>query len=248
MLAVPEPGAQIVPAVAPKKKSHKAKKPKVVAEKPEPPPKKEPKVAPPPPPEPEPSLSKKDRRTKDMMDKLEKLTMDFAMNKDAIFLEKIKEFQASTREILAGTDLEFQDATRSLEEAREKDALDAELFRNYRLECAALMYKHEHDLAITEFKAKRDGMKEKLMAGLEDKKRKMREERENFDVHHVLGEAPIDDQQMGTRKATRANAAKNPEEKKEKRRKIQALPGLVVTVSEDAAASDLNLIRRVRRR
>ncbi|KAJ3149113.1 hypothetical protein HDU86_007056 [Geranomyces michiganensis] len=289
LLAVPEPGAIVVPVATPKK-SHKARKPKAKAAD------KVPAPAPPPAPAPaamanaattardsavaammidddrdakdayehggpfrevEQPLTKKERKHREMMERLERLNRDFFHNKDRIFAEKIAEFKEGARQVLAGTHPEFQDVQRKLEDDRNRAIAHAELFRDYQMECAAFMYKHEHDMAIAEYKRDREAVKERMLSVLEDKKRKVRDDRENFDVSHIVAETTIEDSRTGTRKATRSHAAKNhphhhhhhhAEEKKEKRRKIAPLPGLVVMASDEVAMNDLSIIRRVRRR
>ncbi|KAI8585946.1 Sds3-like-domain-containing protein [Geranomyces variabilis] len=283
LLAVPEPGAIVVPVATPKK-SHKARKPKAKAAD------KVPAPAPPPPAmltatamsaanaaataammvdeerdakdlyelEVEPPLTKKERKHKEMMERLERLNRDFFYNKDRIFSEKIAEFKDGARQVLAGTHPEFQDVQRKLEDDRNRAIAHAELFLKYQMESAARMFKHEHELAMTEYKRDREAVKERMLSVLEDKKRKVRDDRENFDVSHIVAETTIEDSRTGTRKATRSHAAKNhphhhhhhhhAEEKKEKRRKIAPLPGLVVMASDEVAISDLSTIRRQRRR
>ncbi|KAI8918413.1 Sds3-like-domain-containing protein [Powellomyces hirtus] len=246
LLAVPEPGAIVVPVATPKK-SHKARKPKAKVEKPVEIPEKELKEvvdqA-----ETEAPLTKKERKHKEMMERLEKLNRDFLSNKDRIFIEKVSDFKDGARQVLGGSHPEFQDIARTLEDDRNKAIVHAELFRDYQMECAAFMYRHEHDIAIADFKKEKEAVRERMLAVLEDKKRKVRDDRENFDVSHIVAETTIEDHRTGTRKATRSHAAKNPEEKKEKRRKIASLAGIVVAAPEDVALNDLSIIRRVRRR
>ena len=110
------------------------------------------------------------------------------------------------------------------------------------------------------------------MAALEERKRKLKEDRDSFDINNceclqrdfvcaTIGAILISlilccsvdvtldaKQSMGTRKHTRAAAGKAPEEgRKEKRRKVEKNPltGLVFLLPEGDVTEDLTVLRRV---
>ncbi|KAI8820414.1 Sds3-like-domain-containing protein [Fimicolochytrium jonesii] len=253
VVANPDASESVVPVVTPKR-SHKARKPKAKIEKPTPVPagtgagrgsvevmgrREEVEFE-------EPPLTKKEKKHKEMMDRLEKLNRDFVNNKEKIFADKVIDYKEKAQQLLSGTHPEFDDVIKRLEDDRHRSVANAESFRDYQMECAAMLYKHEHDTIIAEFKVRdKEAVKEKMLEALEEKKRKIRDDRANFDINQILQDTTLEDHRtLGTRKATRSHAAKNPEEKKEKRRKIQALPGIIVLTPDEVALADLSLIRR----
>ncbi|KND02757.1 uncharacterized protein SPPG_01840 [Spizellomyces punctatus DAOM BR117] len=187
-------------------------------------------------------LTKKERKHKEYQERLERLNRDFLHNKERIFQDKLGTFKQDIQTLSQGTHPEFTDILRVFDQDRQQAVDYAALFRDYQLDCANVIYRHEHDSTVLEYKKEKESLREKLLSNLEEKKRKLKEDRENFDMHTVVVDT-IEDQRLGTRKATRSHAAKT-DDKKEKRRKTQALPGLVVLASDDVALQDLSIIRR----
>ncbi|KAI9105947.1 Sds3-like-domain-containing protein [Phlyctochytrium arcticum] len=193
-------------------------------------------------------LTKKERKHKEFQERLERLNRDFLVNKERIYQDKLASFNEDVQSITQGQHPEFVDILRVFERDRIEAMEYASYFKDYQLECANVIYEHEHDYTIAEYKREREALRERMLQVLDDKKRKLREDRENFDVHagphkDAVVVDPIEDQRLGTRKATRSHAARS-EEKKDKRRKTQSLPGIVVSASDDAALHDLSIIRR----
>jgi hypothetical protein len=103
---------------------------------------------------------------------------------------------------------------------------------------------------------------------LEEKRKKLKEDRENFDLNHGLyintsllpQNYPINHQlsdtsssdfkQINTRKTTRLQASKQPEEyqRKEKRRKnANSAPSLTFSLHDSEIYEDLGIIRKAQR-
>ncbi|KAJ3015139.1 Sin3 histone deacetylase corepressor complex component SDS3 [Thoreauomyces humboldtii] len=198
--------------------------------------------------EPDTPLSKKERKIKEVMDRLNRLDKDFSGNKERVFRYRLDEFRKGSRQALAGTCPELQDMVEELERERLKEVEDAEIFRDVQIDAVSDMYDIEYDQAVVDFETIRAAMKQSMLAFLEEKKRRVRELRENMDVLSTIAETTKDEQMTTSRKATRAASAKHPDERKEKRRKGPLLPSLSVQVSEESARNDLDLIRKARKR
>ncbi|KAJ3003543.1 hypothetical protein HKX48_001707, partial [Thoreauomyces humboldtii] len=80
--------------------------------------------------EPDTPLSKKERKIREVMDRLNRLDKDFSSNKERVFRYRLDEFQKGSRQALAGTCPELQDAVEELERERLKEVEDAEIFRD----------------------------------------------------------------------------------------------------------------------
>ncbi|KAJ3033825.1 hypothetical protein HDV00_005790 [Rhizophlyctis rosea] len=190
-------------------------------------------------------LTKKEKRHKEFSERLDKLNRDFAENKERIFADKIAAFKQEVREVQQGVHPDFEEAMQRLERQRDQTIRQAELFRDYQLERVDILYHQEHQATITEYNNERQGLREKMLNALEDRKRKLREDRESFDLNNF--DATIEaTKTIGTRKTTRAVAAKHPEERKEKRRKAagSSLQSLVFVLAEPEINDDINLLRR----
>ncbi|KAJ3013564.1 hypothetical protein HKX48_005675 [Thoreauomyces humboldtii] len=195
--------------------------------------------------------SKRERRKKEMTERLERLDQDFADNRERIYDYRMSEFQRHTRRVLSGDDQEFQDLTLVLQQDRKREVLDAQLFRNYQLEGVAILCGEEYEIACKDFETNREAMKHQMLAYIEEKKRKIRDLRTNVDIMDLIAEVSTKEQ-MSNRKATRAAAAAklpHDEPKESGRRRMNNnnhLPGIHVQVPNDVANADLALIRKAR--
>ncbi|KAJ3220379.1 hypothetical protein HDU67_000046 [Dinochytrium kinnereticum] len=187
-------------------------------------------------------LTKKEKRHKVFCERLEALSRDFVDNKEKIYFEKLAQIRQELKEILEGTHEEYEERVAILESERQAAVRQAELYRDYQLECAERLFESERESCLQEF----TGLRDKILSNLDEKKRKLREDRENF---IITNEISLDAQKaIGTRKATRALTAKQPDERKEKRRKTNSsTPVLPFQLKESEVFEDLNFLRRSRR-
>ncbi|KAJ3298154.1 Breast cancer metastasis-suppressor 1-like protein, partial [Blyttiomyces sp. JEL0837] len=188
------------------------------------------------------TLTKKERRHKDYQEKVERVFREFAENKEAIYAEKLAALKKELREIQDGKHQEFEERVAVLEMERQAAIQKAKMFREYQLECASRLYKAELEHSNNEYLSERQILREKILAAIEEKRKKLREDRENFDVNT---DTSLESQK--TRKITRANAAKFPDEKKEKRRKTNAVPTLSLQLKDQDISEDLSTLKKLRR-
>ncbi|KAJ3097488.1 hypothetical protein HDU97_004855 [Phlyctochytrium planicorne] len=186
-------------------------------------------------------LTKKEKRHKVFCERLEALSRDFLENKERIYFDKLAEIKQELKEILDGTHEEFEERVAILDIERQQAIHQAELYRDYQLECADKLYQMEKELCLQEFA----GLKDRILASLEDKKRKLKEDRDNFVITNDIS---LDSQKaIGTRKATRALTAKQPDDKGLKRRKTNNTnPVLPFQLKDSEIFEDLNVLRKRR--
>ncbi|KAJ3026115.1 hypothetical protein HK097_006527, partial [Rhizophlyctis rosea] len=192
-------------------------------------------------------LTKKEKRHKEFSERIEKLNRDFYVNKETIYQDRLSYFRQEIREVQNGTHPDFEESITKLEQQRDEIIRRAELFRDYQLERVERLYESERETTVREYTQERQGLREKMMAALEERKRKLKEDRDSFDINNF--DVTLDAKQsMGTRKHTRAAAGKAPEEgRKEKRRKVDKNPqlqGMAFLLGENEVTEDLTVLRR----
>ncbi|KAJ3069750.1 Sin3 histone deacetylase corepressor complex component SDS3 [Podochytrium sp. JEL0797] len=192
-------------------------------------------------------LSKKDKRHREFLDRVDLIGRDFAETKERIYFEKLAAFKQELREVQDGTLPEFEQRVAQLEYDRQAAIAKAELFRNYQLECAVQMYKAEKEAYDLEYLNEKQGLRDKILQQLEERRKKLKEDRENFDISHEISP---ESQKTITRKTTRAQAAKMPEEKTGGRYKNKGKAGngpqLPIQVKDHEMYDDLAIIKRGR--
>ncbi|KAJ3075067.1 hypothetical protein BCR33DRAFT_715095 [Rhizoclosmatium globosum] len=192
-----------------------------------------------------PQLSKKEKRHREFLDRIDLIGRDFSEAKERIYFEKLAAFKQELRDVQDGTHQEFAERVALLEFERNAAIKKAELFRNYQLECAMAMYQAEKEAYDQEYLAEKQGLREKILQQLEERRKKLKEDRENFDVSN---EVSSESQKTTTRKTTRAQAAKMTDEKKEGRGKSKGKasngPTLPIQVKDHEMYEDLAMMRR----
>ncbi|KAI9018404.1 Sds3-like protein [Hyaloraphidium curvatum] len=189
-------------------------------------------------------LSKKEKRRQDLLERLERLQRDFAENKEKIFLEKLAGFKREIKDLQDGSHPDFREKMKQLIEERDELIRQAELFRDYQLHCATVLYEAEKASAQEDYHNEKQGLKEKMLLDLENKRRKLREERENFDVMAVTADGAMDQKARATRRNPMTKGVG--EERKERRRKQQQGPQCPYLLKDSEIHEDLNVLRRVR--
>ncbi|RUS21242.1 hypothetical protein BC937DRAFT_93233 [Endogone sp. FLAS-F59071] len=122
-----------------------------------------------------------------------------------IYSDKLKAFQSELRAIQDGTQPEFLERLADLEETREMMIDQKQLFRNFQIECAEKQFELETTQAEEEYMvsqwafkairrrpkfglhsyeiiAEKQGLREKMLAGVEERRRKLKEDKDNLDI------------------------------------------------------------------
>ncbi|KAH6589353.1 hypothetical protein BASA50_010098 [Batrachochytrium salamandrivorans] len=175
--------------------------------------------------------------------RLQKLESYFSDNKNEIYEDKIDSFLRETKELRLGTHPDFMGELRILEEERDAALRAAELFRDYELECAQRIYQLEYDTSLAEYTTEKAGLGEKMLQELYEKKRKLKEERDGFDVSN---DATLEvTKSIGIRKAARLNPGRSDDQRKVgKRSKVSSGPVLVFQLKDHEIYEDLGNLRR----
>ncbi|KAJ1528288.1 hypothetical protein HK405_002537, partial [Cladochytrium tenue] len=98
-----------------------------------------------------PALTKKEKRHREFLERLDRINRDFAERKDRIYHDKLGTYQKEIREIQDGTHPEFRDRLTALEAERNATVARAELFRQYQHDCAHRIFQAEKEAAEAEF-------------------------------------------------------------------------------------------------
>ncbi|KAJ3276420.1 hypothetical protein HDV01_005043 [Terramyces sp. JEL0728] len=160
--------------------------------------------------------------------------------------KELKDIQAGMVITNIGVHPEFKNSIELLEIEYNDALVEAEVLKKYQLECSQKVYELERDLCVQEYrvsltnKAEHEGLQEEMLEQLEARKRKLKEDRESFDLGN---DGAIDSFKPATRKTTR-NGGKI-EDRKEKRRKPQIQATISLLLKDNEVIDDLNLIRRV---
>ncbi|KAI9340304.1 Sds3-like-domain-containing protein [Obelidium mucronatum] len=196
----------------------------------------------------QPPMSKKDKRHREFLDRIDLISRDFSEEKERIYFEKLAAFKQELRDVQDGTHQEFAERVAQLEFERSASIKKAELFRNYQLECAITIYQAEKEAYDQEYLSEKQGLREKILSQLEERRKKLKEDRENFEISN---EVSSDAQKTITRKTTRAQAAKVPEETKgpggpryKAKGKAASGPTLPIQVKDHEMYEDLAMMRR----
>ncbi|KAJ3114510.1 Sin3 histone deacetylase corepressor complex component SDS3 [Physocladia obscura] len=190
--------------------------------------------------------SKKEKRHREFVERVELIGRDFAENKERlIYFEKLAAFKQELRDVQDGTHQEFSERVALLEFERKAAIRKAELFRNYQLECANAMYQAEKEAYDQEYLLEKQGLREKILSQLEDRRKKLKEDRDYFDASNEVSDS---NKAMYTRKTTRAQAAKLPDDKKEGRFKAKGKastgPILPIQIKDHELYDDLTILKR----
>eukprot|EP00842_Homolaphlyctis_polyrhiza_P000168 jgi/Hompol1/1151/HPOL_004470-RA len=207
-------------------------------------------------------VSRKEKRLREYVERLERLNRSFWEHRDELYQEKIELFRQEIRDIQKGVHPDYLESLAILEQESKATILQAQLFRDYEQECAQRVYQLEHETSIQEYTAEKEGLLEKMLGDLEDRKRKLKEERDSFDLGN---DASLETNKGGPRKNTRhtllsggggtgsgtgsgANGTgaqgKGDEPRKGKRGRIEKGPVLVFQLKDHEIYDDLGLLRR----
>ncbi|KAG0083654.1 hypothetical protein BGZ92_010574, partial [Podila epicladia] len=165
--------------------------------------------------------SKKEKRKREFQERLMKLETEFDDTKQTIFSYQMARYKEEMGAIMNGFHPDFHDQVEDFAESRNAAIESARLYRDYQFECAQKAYELETELAEEEYMGEREGLREKMLAVIDGKRRALREDKESLDITSEPG-------------------AKN-----SKRSKTMQPPGAKWLAPESDALDDLSLIRKV---
>ncbi|KAI9355108.1 Sds3-like-domain-containing protein [Zopfochytrium polystomum] len=181
-------------------------------------------------------LTKKQKRHREFYDRLDRFNRDFAEKKERVYVDKLTRFRREIAEIQQGTHQEFRDRVSLLEMERERAIMLARSFSEYQWDCASNAYRSEAEAAQQEYEAERRLLLEKVLSGIEERRKRLREDRESTDF------SSEPDPKVGIRKGPKRDAQRVPDGKDKKRSKIP----LITSLKESEMMEDLLVLRSTR--
>ncbi|KAF9571385.1 Sin3 histone deacetylase corepressor complex component SDS3 [Mortierella alpina] len=184
----------------------------------------------------------KEKRRSQFQERLLKLELEFEENKQTIFSYQMARYKEEMDAILNGIHPDFHDQLQDLAEARDAAIASARLYRDYQFECAQQAYELETEMAEDEYMNEREGLREKMLAVIDNKRRALRDDKENLDIANDFALEPVS-RAHHTRKL-RKRVPETEINKGPKRKANMPAPVRWVAVDSDAL-EDLNSMRKV---
>ncbi|ORX58829.1 hypothetical protein DM01DRAFT_1333451 [Hesseltinella vesiculosa] len=122
------------------------------------------------------------KRRKDLNQRVEFLNNEFLKHKERLFGEKLMMIQTEIDQALNDTHTKYQEGLLMLETIRQKSMTDSRMFRDYQKSVTDKQFLLEIRQAEEEYLTEKHEIREKLFAVLEDKRRKLKEDKDNYDL------------------------------------------------------------------
>ncbi|KAF9896184.1 hypothetical protein BX616_007968, partial [Lobosporangium transversale] len=145
--------------------------------------------------------------------------------------------------ILNGVHPDFHDQMEDLAEARDITIVNARLYRDYQFECAQQAYELETELAEEDYMAEREGLREKMLAVIDSKRRALRDDKENLDITNDFALEPTS--RANHTRRLRKRGHEQEVGSKNAKRKTNAPPKAKWAATDTDILDDLSQIRKV---
>ncbi|KAF8981161.1 hypothetical protein BGZ46_003174 [Entomortierella lignicola] len=187
--------------------------------------------------------TRKEKRARDFQERLLRLELEFEENKQMIYDYQLERYKEEMDAIMNGIHPDFHDQLVDLSEARDITIANARYYRDYQFECAEHAYQLETELAEEEYMTEREGLREKMLAVIDSKRRALRDDKENLDITNDFALEPTSranhTRRLRKRGQEQETGAKN------SKRKTNAPPAAKWLASDADALDDLSQIRKV---
>ncbi|RKO97878.1 hypothetical protein CAUPRSCDRAFT_926, partial [Caulochytrium protostelioides] len=131
----------------------------------------------------EPELTKKEKRYRDFAERLDRLDHDFLSTRERIYANKKRAFELELERLDRGDHPEYLERVLLLEMARRSAVRHAELLRAHQEASARALYDREAAASAFDYDAEQQRLKARMLANLEDRRKRLRAERESFDIN-----------------------------------------------------------------
>lgn len=128
------------------------------------------------------SESKKDKRRRLLIEKLDHISRDFLANRESYFHKQLTSLQNEIQQLHDGTHSEYLDGLRDLEEIREKELKSIQLMMEFLLKRAENEFEHDVEILEEEFMISKATLKSTLLSHLFSRKRRLHEDKELLDI------------------------------------------------------------------
>ncbi|KAI9358099.1 Sds3-like-domain-containing protein [Pilaira anomala] len=185
------------------------------------------------------SDSKRIKRQKEMTSKMEKLNLDFLEKKEGLYSEKLVSINTELKEAHLDTHYQYIEGLRNLEEMRQKMIGDGVLFREYQNQVTDKQFQLEIYQAEEEYTAETQEIREKLFTILEEKRRKLKEDKDNCDLAY---DVVLESQSRLHKRNLRRRGPENSDNKTNKRKQMNG-PALIFRLKDEDIHSDMQAMR-----
>ncbi|KAG2213645.1 hypothetical protein INT46_000820 [Mucor plumbeus] len=183
--------------------------------------------------------NKKIKRRKEMTGIMEDLNKDFIKKREKLYIEKLNAVNQELKEANQDKHSTYIDGLKDLEMIRKKTIDDGVLFRKYQNEVTDNQFQLEIYQAEEEYTAEIQDIREKLFAGLDEKRRKLKEEKDNCDLAY---DVILESQARLHKRNLRKREKEHPENKSSKKKQLTG-PALVFKLKDDDILSDIQAMR-----
>lgn len=141
-----------------------------------------------------------------------------------------------------GTHPEYEERLQQLIDKRKQTLEKARLYRDYRLECVEKMFDAETRQVEEDYLAEKQGLKEQMLADMDERRKKLKEDFESFDI---TSDAAMDgNPRYHPQRKLRARQ-KEDTEVKVKKTKVTVRPSVSARLAENEINDDLAEIGKV---
>ncbi|CAJ0651322.1 6581_t:CDS:2 [Entrophospora sp. SA101] len=124
----------------------------------------------------------KDKRRLEILEKLKKLKEEEINKKDEIYITKLNQCDQEIKALREGIHPEYEERLQQLIEKREQTLEKIRLHKNYKIQCVQKMFDLETQLVEDNYLAEKRGLREQILADLEERRKKINEDFESYDV------------------------------------------------------------------
>ncbi|KAI8092466.1 Sds3-like-domain-containing protein [Halteromyces radiatus] len=183
--------------------------------------------------------NKRVKRRKELNQRIEYLNNDFIQNKERIFSEKLLATQNEISQAHNNTHRQYKEGLILLESIRQKTIEDGRLLRDYQTQVTDKQFTLEIHRAEEEYLAEKHEVREKLFAVLEEKRRRLKEEKDNCDLAY---DVVMESQTRMNKRSLRKRGMDNGDNKLNKRKQVSG-PTLIFRLKDEEVFDDLQAMR-----
>jgi hypothetical protein len=187
-------------------------------------------------------------RRKEALDHMARIEKEFAELKDRLYQEKMAGLTKESQQLTEGTHPEYIDQMNQIEKTKNEKLHISKTWRDLLIKTVENTYKTECEAIENELAAEKESLNQRLMATLQEKKKKLEEEKNNMDISFDFNSSISYQQYLQQNKyqSTRKLRSKKGELdlKTLKRQRLTTGPQIVHTLTEPEIVEDIYLIRK----
>ncbi|KAI9481631.1 MAG: Sds3-like-domain-containing protein [Benjaminiella poitrasii] len=184
--------------------------------------------------------TKKHKRRKEMSTLMEDLNQDFLEKRERLYVEKLNSINQELKDAYRDKHALYLDGLRDLELMRQKMIYDGSLFREYQDQVTDNQFRLEIYQAEEEYTAETQEIREKLFNVLEEKRKKLKEDKDNCDL--AYGDVILDSQSRMHKRNLRKRGPDHAENKSNKKKQTTG-PTMALRLKDDDILCDLQAMR-----